>query len=460
MSNPFVIITLGPTGAGKSRLVEKTIEDCGLAERAGPIETFPVFRVDDLVTQRQEYKDAITNLSPPPQISRQQTAYEDFADTYSSFMTNMGIAYLNSRKKQRCYNETDEAIFTPDSRKDHDRFYKIIIKVLEKKISKAKTEIDELQQKQKTQDLEEKEKEKIKEKIEKETKELNNLEQELQENKTKSKSEGEMLDSSTKTMNEKTVNKLITAVTTALTPYDCTKINDLKILRAISKGISFSFEITGQFYPKHYLSWFQTAKKEYPKELNYDIYISGVFVPSFSELLKRNLSRFKQESEKYKNQSANSAPRLPDLTHIMHDNIETIIKNIKKMHGIMIVPQNEENITRMLLYSNIDKETGLRCEFDSLNELANKNINEAVDLLYNIKEQSQETVAKDFYRDSFSKVLKDMSSPPPVRILGSIRIGGRRRTSKTYKQRRRTQKKRNNKRNYNTKKTRNKRRKR
>lgn len=443
MSNPFVIITLGPTGAGKSRLVEKTIEDCGLAERAGPIETFPVFRVDDLVTQRDDYKDAINNL----QISRQQTAYEAVAD----FMKNMGTAYFNSRKKQRCYNETDEAILTPDSKKDHDRFYNIYIEVLEKKISKAKTEIDELQQKQKTQDLEEKEKEKIKEKIEKETKELKNLEQELQENKTKSKIEGEMLDSSTETMNEITVNNLITAVTKALAPYDCTKINDLKILRAISKGISFSFEITGQFYPKHYLTCFNTARELYP-ELNYDIYISGVFVPSFRDLVTRNWSRFKQESEKYnKDQTANSAPRLPDLTHIMHDNIEAIIKNIKMMHKKM----NEEKITRMLLYSN---DESLICEFDSLKD---KNINEAVDLLYNIKKQRQETVAKDFYKNIF---LKDMSSPTPTPVvkLGKAseysfvegdRIGGRRRTSKTYKQRRRTQKKRNNKRNYNTKKS-------
>ena len=121
----------------------------------------------------------------------------------------------------------------------------------------------------------------------------------------------------------------------------------------------------------------------------------------------------------------------------------------------------EEKITRMLLYSNNES---LRCEFDSLNMLAYNNINEAVDLLYNIKKQSQETVAKDFYRNVF---LKEMSSRTPVVQLGQAkysfsegaRIGGRRRTSKSYKRRRRTQKKRNYKRNYNTKKTRNKRRK-
>ena len=317
MPNPFVIITVGPTGAGKSKLVKKTIIDCEL--KVTNLDNFPVFRVDDLVTQREHYKDAINKLSPPPQSSRQQTAYEDVADTYPSFMKDMATAYFNSRKKQGCYNKTDEAILTPDSKKDHERFYKIIIKVLENKISKAKTEIDQLRKKQETQDLEEKEKEKI----EKETKELENLKIELEENVEKFTSEGILLDSSEKTMNEKTVNRLITDVTKALTPYDCTKINDLKILRAISKGISFSFEITGQFYPKHYLSWFQIAKKEYSEELNYDIYISGVFVPSFSDLLTRNLSRFKQESENYNNNRyANSAPRLPALTHIMHDRRE------------------------------------------------------------------------------------------------------------------------------------------
>lgn len=255
-------------------------------------------------------------------------------------------------------------------------------------------------------------------------------------------------DSSTVTMSE-----IIEEVTQSLAPHDCTKINDLKILRAISKGISFSFEITGQTYPKHYLTCFNTARELYPDDLDYDIYISGVFVPSFSDLLERNLSRFKKEYKNYNaDRSANSAPRLPELTHIMHNNIATIIKNIKAMHEKMI-DKNEEKITRMLLYSNIDS---LICEFDSLNILSDKNLDTAVDILYN--RQSQKTVAETFYRNSF---LKEMSSHPPL-ILGpvvSVARGGRRRTSKSYKRRRRTQKKKNYKRNYNTKKTRNKRRK-
>ena len=445
MSNPFVIITLGPTGAGKSKLVEKTIKDCGLAERAGPLETFPVFRVDDLVTQRQEYKDAVQDLKDLPKLSTISTprGYETIVDlseedvntyteAYDKIMKIIGNAYMDSRKKPGCYSPTDEAILRPDHTADNNKFYDIQFIVQKKKIKKTENEIEDLKTRLPIQETKEK-KEDILKKIKEEEDELKNLNKKL------------------KTLEKKYADERTIPVPD-LSNYNCNDINDFKILRAISKGISFSFEITGQTYPKHYLSWFNNAKEFYSETLNYDIYISGVFVP-YRALLTRNLSRYQQELEKFKSNKTLPAPRLPELTDIMHNNILKIIDNIKLMHTKM-TGKNEEKITRMLLYSN-NKE--LLCEFDSENMRTKPEFDDALNRLYNTTTQNVQQAAKTI-------VLQDIASPlnssiPRFGYPNGYRIGGRRRTSKTYKQRRRTQKKRNNKRNYNTKKTRNKRRK-
>lgn len=149
MPKPFVIITVRPTGAGKSNLVKKTIIDCELP--VTDLAKFPVFRVDDLVTQRNDYKKTVNFLLQSPEISRLQTGYEDVVDktdvvdkidvadkNYSFLMENMGSAYFHSRKMHGCYNKTDEAILTPNSIDDHDKFYKIQMAVLKKRFLKLR----------------------------------------------------------------------------------------------------------------------------------------------------------------------------------------------------------------------------------------------------------------------------------------------------------------------------------
>ena len=446
MSNPFVIITLGPTGAGKSRLVEKTIEDCGLAERVSKCETFPVFRVDDLVTQRDDYKSAVQGLQNLPtlptistprgydvidlseeDVKRYEKDVETYTEAYKKALGIIGKAYNTSRKNPRCYSPTDTAILTPNHTADDDKFYKIRKRVLENKITKTNEDIITLKAKQETEAIRKEEDE-----LEKLTNKLEILTQKYHDKRTTPESDLPETD----------------LPESDLSNYNCNDINDFKILRAISKGISFSFEITGQTYPKHYLSWFKTAADLYP-ELNYDIYISGVFVPSFRDLLTRNLSRYQQELKNFNRDKTLPAPRLPELSDIMHKNILTIINNIKLMHTRM-TGKNEENITRLLLYSNIRK---LELKFDSQNMT---DLDGALDQVYNTTTQIVQQVAKTIG-------LKEISPKPmllgmPISTTATTK-GGRRRTSKTYKQRRRTQNKRNNKRNYNTKKTRNKRRK-
>ena len=336
---------------------------------------------------------------------------------------------MDSRKKPGCYSPTDEAILRPDHTADNNKFYDIQFIVQKKKIKKTENEIEYLKTRLPIQETKEK-KEDILKKIKEEEDELKNLNKKL------------------KTLEKKYADERTIPVPD-LSNYNCNDINDFKILRAISKGISFSFEITGQTYPKHYLSWFKTAADLYP-ELNYDIYISGVFVPSFRDLLTRNLSRYQQELKNFNRDKTLPAPRLPELSDIMHKNILTIINNIKLMHTRM-TGKNEENITRLLLYSNIRK---LELKFDSQNMT---DLDGALDQVYNTTTQIVQQVAKTIG-------LKEISPKPmllgmPISTTATTK-GGRRRTSKTYKQRRRTQNKRNNKRNYNTKKTRNKRRKR
>jgi len=55
MSKPFVIITIGPTGAGKSGLLTETIKHCKLED----LRSEHIFRVDDLVTAKKSYKEAV-----------------------------------------------------------------------------------------------------------------------------------------------------------------------------------------------------------------------------------------------------------------------------------------------------------------------------------------------------------------------------------------------------------------
>jgi Tfp pilus assembly ATPase PilU len=51
MSKPYVIITIGTTGAGKSGLLTETIKHCNLEDLLPE----RIFKVDDLVTAKEIY---------------------------------------------------------------------------------------------------------------------------------------------------------------------------------------------------------------------------------------------------------------------------------------------------------------------------------------------------------------------------------------------------------------------
>ena len=97
-SKPFVIITLGPTGAGKTGLVNETIKHCGL----NPNPTPRVFLVDDLVVNNQKYKDAVSKII---------ANYKMTNDTVGTQMTNPEVieafnkAYWAVRKSENCVKE-------------------------------------------------------------------------------------------------------------------------------------------------------------------------------------------------------------------------------------------------------------------------------------------------------------------------------------------------------------------
>lgn len=94
VTKQFVIITLGPTGAGKTGLVNQTIRHCGLSN---PSPT--VFLVDDLVVNNPTYKDSVSDI-----IAK----YKMTHDTVETQMTDPTViaafnaAYWNVRKSNDC----------------------------------------------------------------------------------------------------------------------------------------------------------------------------------------------------------------------------------------------------------------------------------------------------------------------------------------------------------------------
>lgn len=97
-SKPFVIITLGPTGAGKTGLVNKTIKHCGLNPNLTP----RVFLVDDLVVNNQKYKDDVSKIIKTNNMT---------VDTVENVMTKPEViaafnnAYWDVRKSENCVKE-------------------------------------------------------------------------------------------------------------------------------------------------------------------------------------------------------------------------------------------------------------------------------------------------------------------------------------------------------------------
>jgi chemotaxis protein histidine kinase CheA len=480
MPNPYVIITIGPTGAGKSGLLTETIKHCNLED----LRPEHIFRVDDLVTAKKSYKEAVDKITQPAFQSiplnkgftfrgiDKDDEIHPFIDsaldselnqTSTEFMENMGKAYMTSRKEKGCnllnytFDGLDNLLLPDNNSSSREIYYKIRTKFIMDKISKTTENIEnakkptaeEIKAQKETKEAAEEadsaakeaaanakeaktkakraaanakeaktkanaEREKAarekaaraanaeQEKAEAEAekaeakaaqaeaeaaqaeaaakvkaeaakvkseaaakaviekdklqKELDDLNEELQEKET-----AELLENNDfLTPEEKT--------DPALKKYDCVKFNDLRIIRAISQRLSFSFEITGEFFPKHYFTWFKIAKE---LKIDYDIYISCVLVSSFTTLVERNQKRYMNEYFQYSTDKDNinmSAPRLPPITHILDENIKKIIKNIKKMYEEYF--HKDPIIARFLVYSNNDT---LTLKFEAISQIAELN---------------------------------------------------------------------------------------
>jgi len=94
-SKPFVIITVGPTGAGKTGLVNATITQCELNSNPSP----RVFLVDDLVVNNPNYKEKVLAIIREHKIT---------SDTVEGLMTRADIikafndAYFGVRNSANC----------------------------------------------------------------------------------------------------------------------------------------------------------------------------------------------------------------------------------------------------------------------------------------------------------------------------------------------------------------------
>lgn len=95
---PFVIITLGPTGAGKTGLVTETIKLCKLKSNPPPT----VFLVDDLVVNNKKYKEAVNGIITNNNMT---------SETVEKLMTTKSVidafndAYWKVRKSVDCVGE-------------------------------------------------------------------------------------------------------------------------------------------------------------------------------------------------------------------------------------------------------------------------------------------------------------------------------------------------------------------
>lgn len=107
-SKPFVIITLGPTGAGKTGLVEQTIIHCKLNSNPPP----KVFLVDDLVVNNQKYKDEVVKIIEKNKMTvatlendiTKPQVVKEFNDVYGSVRTSKGCV---SSESDNCDNVLD-----------------------------------------------------------------------------------------------------------------------------------------------------------------------------------------------------------------------------------------------------------------------------------------------------------------------------------------------------------------
>jgi hypothetical protein len=106
---PFVIITLGPTGAGKTGLVDETIRHCKLKPEPTP----RVFLVDDLIVNNEKYKEGVLSI-----ITTNKMTSENVQDhmTKPEVVQAFNDLYWNVRKSKGCVNpESDDCDKETDS---------------------------------------------------------------------------------------------------------------------------------------------------------------------------------------------------------------------------------------------------------------------------------------------------------------------------------------------------------
>lgn len=268
-TKPFVIITVGPTGAGKTGLVNETIKHCGLKSNSSP----RVFLVDDLVVNNQKYKDKVLAIIREHKITS-ETLHQDVTD--KTVIDAFNEAYWEVRKSPNCVVSDEK---------------------------------------------------------------------------------------------------------------NCDDVTDSEMKKAIKARQSFVLEITGSSIP----AWLLGREWLGMDTDSYDVFVSCVFVSNLDDLIKRNMSRFKQAFESFiRDPIKNPAPRLPNITHKpFNQTIDTIKKTVTDMYSSCVLPDKSkkdelkcgnENIDQLLVFSNNNE--GMKLEFDSKLPDSKLNFQEVIDSLY------------------------------------------------------------------------------
>ena len=113
----YFIITAGPTGTGKSSLVDKTLEYLGISASN---KDKKYVLIDDIVTRHQKYKDGIDSIIGEvySECKEDETCEDnkyDTAEFISRFKNNYdntryGITPCNNETKKNCDTYNDELL--------------------------------------------------------------------------------------------------------------------------------------------------------------------------------------------------------------------------------------------------------------------------------------------------------------------------------------------------------------
>jgi hypothetical protein len=102
---PYIIVTLGPTGAGKSTLIGKTIRHLGLEER------YTKILIDDLVENNPTYKKYVADIIRD--VEKECRLNNEICDTRKYYLNpseqlleKFNKAYFTVRKADNCIKES------------------------------------------------------------------------------------------------------------------------------------------------------------------------------------------------------------------------------------------------------------------------------------------------------------------------------------------------------------------